>query len=122
MLFIERFFHGNLLKINAIIFLLQKNANTSDSVSDFNPLIHKIYTTLACVACLCLLRCQARSLSLELKLLKFLVQKYKKTIYKVLNNGVIKELKLLKVHLTLCQTVLNAGRKTLNHTLQTSYG
>ena len=45
-------------------------------VSHFDPLIHKICITLACVTYLCLLRCQARSLSLGFKLLKFLVQKH----------------------------------------------
>lgn len=37
-----------------------------------------------------------------------------KTIYKVLNNGFIYRLKLLKVHLTFGQTVLNAEKKVQN--------
>ena len=37
-----------------------------------------------------------------------------KTIYKVSNNGFIYRLKLLKVHLTFGQTVLNAEKKVRN--------
>ena len=67
--------------------------------------------TLACVVCLCLLRCQARTLSLEFKVPKFLVKKFIKTIYKFLNDGFINRMKLLRVHLTFCQTVVTTEKK-----------
>ena len=87
-------------------FFSYKNANISYLVSHFI----QTKMTLACVACLFLLRCQTRSLSLEFKLPKFLVQKFIKTIYKFSNNGFINRIKCLRVHLTLCQTVLTTEK------------
>lgn len=85
-----------------ILFFSDKDAKISYLAFHFNSLIYKMYIILACVACLCLLRCQARSLPSS---------KIRKTIYKNLNKGFSNRLKLLKVHLTLCKTGLNAEEK-----------
>ena len=93
-----------------MLFFPYKNANISFFVSHFNPLLQQ-KMTLASVVCLCLLRCQVRTPSLEFKLPKFLVKKFIKTIYKFLNDGFINRMKLLRVHLTLSQTVSTTEKK-----------
>ena len=87
---------------NIYSFFSDKDAKISYLAFHFNSLIYKMYIILACVACLCLLRCQARSLPSS---------KIRKTIYKNLNKGFSNRLKLLKVHLTLRKTGLNAEEK-----------